>query len=79
MANVVSGDAEIGMTMLPGMTDPGIDVIGTLPPAVSAPTIVVGYVSSHAKDASAAKELLNYLSSPEAAAIYKAGKMQPGR
>jgi molybdate transport system substrate-binding protein len=79
MAMVASGDAEIGMTMLPGMTDAGIDVVGTLPREVSAPTVVVGFVGTHAKDPAAAKELLAYLSSPEAAAIYKAGKMQPGR
>ena len=79
MALVASGEVEIGMTLLPGMTDEGIDVVGTLPSEVSPPTIVMGFVSSHAKDPAAAQELLKYLSSPEAAAIYKAQKMQPGR
>jgi molybdate transport system substrate-binding protein len=79
MALVASGDVEIGMTLLPGMTDEGIDVVGTLPREVSPPTLVIGFVSSHAKDPAAAKDLLAYLSSPEAAAIYKANKMQPGR
>ena len=79
MALVASGEVEIGMTLLPGMTDEGIDIVGTLPPEISPPTIVMGFVSSRAKDPAAAKELLEYLSSPEAAAIYKAQKMQPGR
>jgi molybdate transport system substrate-binding protein len=79
MALVASGDVEIGMTLLPGMTDEGIDIVGTLPREVSPPTVVMGFVSSHAKDPAAAKDLLAYLSSPEAAAIYKAQKMQPGR
>jgi molybdate transport system substrate-binding protein len=79
MALVASGEVEIGMTLLPGMTDEGIDIVGTLPRDTSAPTVVMGFVSSHAKDPAAAKELLAYLSSPEAAAIYKAQKMQPGR
>jgi molybdate transport system substrate-binding protein len=79
MALVASGDVEIGMTLLPGMTDEGIDIVGTLPREVSPPTIVMGFVSSHAKDPAAAKELLAYFSSPEAAAIYRANKMQPGR
>jgi molybdate transport system substrate-binding protein len=79
MAMVASGDAEIGMTILFGMTDAGIDVMGVLPREVSPPTIVVGFVGTHAKDPAAAKELLAYLSTPEAAAIYKAGKMTPGR
>ena len=79
MAQVAGGDAEIGMTLLPGMTDAGIDIVGPLPREVSPPTVVVGFVSSHAKDPAAAKDLLAYLASPEAMAIYKAQKMQPGR
>jgi len=79
MALVASGDVEIGMTLLPGMTDAGIDIVGTLPREVSPPTVVMGFVSSHAKDPAAAKDLLTYLTSPEAAAIYKAQKMAPGR
>ena len=79
MALVSSGEVEIGMTFLPGMTDPGIDIVGPLPRDVSPPTIVIGFVSSHAKDPAAAKELLTYLSSPEAAATYKVQKFQPGR
>ena len=79
MALVASGEVEIGMTLLPGMTDEGIDIVGTLPHETSPPTVVMGFVSSQAKDPAAAKELLAYLSSPEAATIYKANKMQPGR
>jgi molybdate transport system substrate-binding protein len=79
MALVASGEAEIGLTFLPGMADPGIDIVGPLPREVSAPTVVIGFVSSHAKDPAAAKELLTYLSSPEAAVTYKAQRFQPGR
>ena len=61
------------------MEDPGIDVIGPLPREISTPTILVGFVSAHAKDPAAAKALLAYLSSPEAAAVYKAKAMKPGR
>jgi molybdate transport system substrate-binding protein len=79
MALVVSGDAEIGFTFLPGIVNPGVDLVGTLPPDVCPPTVVEGFVSSHAKDPAAAKELLAYISSPDAAATYKASKMDPGR
>jgi len=79
MALVASGEVEIGMTFLPGMADPGIDIVGPLPREVSPPTVVIGFVSSHAKDPAAGKELLTYLSSPEAAATYKAQRFQPGR
>jgi molybdate transport system substrate-binding protein len=60
------------------MDDPGIDVVGPLPREISTPTSLVGFVSSHAKDPAAAKALLEYLSSPDAAAVYKKQGMQPG-
>jgi molybdate transport system substrate-binding protein len=79
MALVASGDVEIGMTFLPGMTNPDIDVIGPLPRDLSPPTAVIGFVSAKAKEPAAAKQLLEYLSSPDAAAVYKAQRFQPGR
>jgi len=79
MKMVAQGDAEIGMTFLSEMEEPGIDVVGPLPRSVATPTSLVGFVSAHAKDPAAAKALLDYLTSPEAAAVYKAQHMQPGR
>ena len=78
MALVANGDVEIGLTFLPGMTNPGIDVIGALPRDLSPPTVVIGFVSAKAKDPAGAKQLLQYLSSPEAAEVYKAQRFQPG-
>jgi molybdate transport system substrate-binding protein len=78
MALVAKGEVEIGLTFLSEMSEPGIDVLGALPREISTPTALVGFVSSHAKDPAAAKALLDYLSSPEAAAVYKAQGMQPG-
>lgn len=79
MALVANGDVEIGLTFLPGMTNPEIEVIGPLPRDLSPPTVVIGFVSAKAKDPAGAKQLLQYLSSPDAAAIYKAQRFQPGR
>ena len=79
MKMVAQGDAEIGMTFLSEMEEPGIDVVGPLPRSVATPTSLVGFVSAHAKDPAAAKALLDYLTSPEAAAVYKAQRMQPGK
>jgi molybdate transport system substrate-binding protein len=78
MQLTAKGDVEIGLTFLSEMEDPGIDVVGPLPKEISAPTILVGFISSHAKDPAAAKALLQFLSSPEAAAVYKAQHMKPG-
>ena len=78
MAMAASGEVEIGLTFLSEMENPGIDIVGPLPREISPPTVLVGFVSTHAKDPAAAKALLDYLSSPEAAAVYKAQGMQPG-
>ena len=61
------------------MEEPGIDVVGALPREIAPPTSLVGFVSTHAKDPATAKALLEYLSSAEAAKVYKAQRMQPGR
>jgi molybdate transport system substrate-binding protein len=79
MAMVAKGEAEIGLTYLSEMSDPGIDVVGPLPREISTPTGLVGFVSAHAKDPAAAKALLDFLSSPGAAGVYKAQGLQPGR
>ena len=79
MGMVAKGEVEIGLTFVSEMRDDGIDVVGPLPRAISTPTGLVGYVSSHAKDPAAAKALLEFLSSPDAAAAYQAEGMQPGR
>jgi molybdate transport system substrate-binding protein len=79
MEMAAKGEAEIGITFLSEMEDPGIDVVGALPREISTPTTLVGFISTHAKDPAAAKMLLDYLSSPEAAAVYKKLRMNPGR
>lgn len=79
MQMVAKGDAEIGLTFLSEMETPGIEIVGPLPAEIAPPTRLVGFVSAHAKDPKAAKALLDYLASPEAAAAYKAQHMQPGR
>lgn len=78
MAKVASGEVEIGFTYLSEMDVPGIDMVGALPEQISPPTRLEGFVSAHAKDPAAAKALLQFLSSPEAAEVYRAHKMEPG-
>ena len=79
MAAVAKGEAEIGLTFLSEMDVPGIAIVGPLPREISTPTTLVGFISAHAKDPAAAKALLDYLSSAEAAAVYSAQGMQPGK
>jgi ABC-type molybdate transport system substrate-binding protein len=79
MTMAAKGEVEIGLTFLSEVSEPGIDIVGPLPREISPPTVMVGFVSTHAKDPAAAKALLDYLSSPGAAAVYQAHGMQPGR
>jgi molybdate transport system substrate-binding protein len=78
MALAASGEVEIALTFLNEISDPGVEVVGALPLEVSTPTALVGFVSTHAKDPAAAKALLEYVSSPDKAAIYTAHGYKPG-
>jgi ABC-type Fe3+ transport system substrate-binding protein len=57
--------------------EPGVESVGALPREISTPTALVGFISAHTKAPAAARALLAYLSSSEAAAVYKARGMQP--
>jgi molybdate transport system substrate-binding protein len=73
------GDIDIAVTFASEITDPGVEVVGALPREVSTPTALVGFISAHTKVPEAARALLRYLSSSEAAVAYKACAMTPGR
>lgn len=80
MEALAKGEVEIGLTFISEIiTEPGVESVGALPREISTPTGLVGFVSAHAKAPAAARALLTYLSSPEAALVYKARGMQPGR
>lgn len=79
MEMVAKGETEIGLTFVSEMENPGVELVGPLPRAISTPTGLVGFVSAHAKSPDAARALLKYLSSPEAAAAYKSLHMVPGK
>jgi molybdate transport system substrate-binding protein len=78
MQLLTKGDIDVAVTFASEINDPGVEVVGPLPRSISIPTGLVGFVSSHAKAPEAAKALLSYLSSSEAAVAYKACRMQPG-
>jgi len=79
MAAIASGEVDIGVTFLSEIDDPGVQVVGLLPQEISTPTAFVGFLSVAAKAPDAARALLAFLSSPEAAATYRATGMQPLR
>jgi molybdate transport system substrate-binding protein len=73
------GDIDIGMLMLSDMLPEKdkYDIVGVLPRKICTPVPVVGFISTHASDPAAAKVLLQYLASPEAAAIWKEAGYEP--
>ena len=78
MTLLAKGEVDIGVTFLSEIHDPGVEVVGVLPSEISQPTALVGYISTRARSPAAARALLTYLSSPEAADVYKALGMRPG-
>lgn len=79
MQLLTRGDIDIAITFSSEINDPAVEVVGPLPREISTPTGLVGFISTHAKAPDAAKALLSYFSSSEAAGAYKACAMQPGR
>src|SRR5262245_32761263 len=80
MELLAKGEVDIGLTFISEIiTEPGVEVVGPLPKNISSPTALVGFISAQSKEPEAAKALLHYLSSAEAAAVFKQRGMQPGR
>jgi molybdate transport system substrate-binding protein len=76
---LTKGDIDVAVTFASEVNNSGVEVVGPLPRSISTPTALVGFVSSHAKSPAAAKAVLSYLASADAAAAYKACGMTPGR
>jgi molybdate transport system substrate-binding protein len=76
--SVARGESEIALgPYLSEMRNPGLDVVGALPPEASTPVDITGFLSTSVKDPKAANALLTYLSSPEVAPVYEAAKIFP--
>lgn len=75
---VAKGEAEIALgPYLSDMRNPGLDVVGALPPEASTPVDITGFLSTSVKDPRAARALLDFLSSREAAPVFEAARIFP--
>src|ERR1700694_2405440 len=80
MALLAKGEVEYGLTFVSEIiTEPGVEAVGPLPRDISTPTFLSAFLSADSKNAEVAKALISYLSSPEAAGVYKARGTVPGR
>jgi molybdate transport system substrate-binding protein len=77
---VAKGEYEIAFgPYLSDMRNPGLDVVGALPPEASTPVDITGFLSTSVKDPKAARALLDFLSSPAVAPVYESAKIFPVR
>ena len=75
---VANGEAEIGVHIIVELISvAGIDIVGPLPGDLQNTIVLAAAVMASAKNAEAAKALVNFLRTPEAVAVTKAKGMEP--
>jgi molybdate transport system substrate-binding protein len=77
-AVVARGDAEIGFQQISELRPvKGIEIVGPLPDGAQRVTVFSAGISSRAKDADGAKQLIAFLASPAAAAVIEKSGLEP--
>ncbi len=75
---MASGEAELAIQQKPElMSIEGVEILGPLPPEINVTTVFSAGVSKDAKESGPSAELLKYLESPEAAAVFKRDGFDP--
>ncbi len=74
-----NGDVDFGIQQVSEMSQfPGVDYVGPLPADIQRMTVFSSGIAAKAREPVAAKALIKYVTSPEAAATYKKRGMEPG-
>jgi molybdate transport system substrate-binding protein len=75
---VAKGEADIGLQQIAEILSvPGLELVGALPDALQHVTVFSAAVAATAIDVAAARRVVEYLASPETAAIIRAKGMEP--
>ena len=76
---IANGEAEIGFQQVSELSHfAGVDYVGPLPAEIQQFTIFSSGIIAGAKEADAAKALVNFITAPAAAAVFKRIGMEPG-
>ena len=76
---VAKGEAEMAVQMISEVKGvPGTEYVGPLPADLQMYTIFSAGLFAGTREADAARALIRFLTTPEAAAAYQAGGMEPG-
>jgi molybdate transport system substrate-binding protein len=76
---VAKGETELGIVVITQIvTTPGVELVGPLPPDIQYQFQFAGGVSANPKAPTAARELLDFLTSPSAIRVIKSQSMEPG-
>ena len=79
MQPVAKGDAEIGINQLTEIiASPDVDLVGPLPTGIQNFTIYTAAIPASAKQAAAAKVLIEFLTSPRAVSVFKSKGLEAG-
>ena len=75
---VASGEAELGVFLTNVLAVPGVELAGPFPAELQNELVFVGAIAAESKHAEAAKAFVDFLKTPEAAALLKAKGLTPG-
>jgi len=79
MVLLAAREVDIGVTYVSEIiTEPGVELVDSLPRDISPPTELIAFLSATSKDPEAARALLRYLTSPPTAAVFRERGLEPG-